>query len=80
MLGLTLDHATLFYYSMLSGASPERDHGKAIEKWKLAVPKGRRPSLQASNSVIGILGLPHPQLQAAPVVHLLPLSSPTKSR
>jgi hypothetical protein len=53
MLGLTLDHATLFYYSMLSGASPERDCGEAIKKWKLAVPKGRRPSLQASNSVIG---------------------------
>jgi hypothetical protein len=53
MLGLTLDCAMLFYYSTLSGASPKRDCGKVIEKWKLAVPKGRRPSLQASNSVIG---------------------------
>jgi hypothetical protein len=53
MLGLTLDRATLFYYSTLSGASPERDRGEAIERWKLAVPKGRKPSSQASNSVIG---------------------------
>jgi hypothetical protein len=57
MLGLTLDHATLFYYSTLGDASPERNRRQGIEKWKLAVVKGKRPrlppSLRASNSVIG---------------------------
>ena len=47
---LTLDHSTLFYWTLSNDSCKKRKHSSAINDWASAIPTSAKPSSQAQKS------------------------------